>query len=571
MKLTLAQKQYLAGLLAKAAAKTTLTADEQSDMDSLKAFAVKELKSENREFDEAAFITEFTKEPEAFTQEDLEAAVGKAVTAAFDGKTLKVEDIVSEVKKLLPTAGEGLKIEDVEGAIKKHLASPGFDKESLIIEIKKALPAAGMSKADLDAALSEFAKAQHGPSSHQFPVFGGSFPVEHRSGNLSVGGKQLLNLTLMSMPEASLKKSGAKRPGDINDGIRDADLSSAIRVGEQAIKALRNQVIYGQKVITTGGSGSGAELVPTDLSSDLQMRMYLDSQLAAALIASEIDMPSDPFKLPLKTTRTEFFVGAENPGADPTSSNPGTANITLDTAKLIGMAEYSYESDEDAIIAILPMLQEDLASGAAFSFESAVLNGDTTATHMDSDYHAVANHHAKAFKGLRKLCIAGSSTKDLSTGGVSAANIAALRKQLGKFGNRVRDLMLVVGSNAYNDIVALEETLTFDKVGSAEAARILSGSAASIYGIPIVVSEAARENLNASGVYDDTTTTKGGIYLIHKPSWIVGVKRGFTVEVDVDKKRQMNAVIASFRRDFKPRETVSAAMPLAAFGFNYTS
>jgi hypothetical protein len=392
--------------------------------------------------------------------------------------------------------------------------------------------------------------------------------VEHRSGNLSVAQKQLLNLTMMAAPESVFGKSGEKRPSGMDDGIRANDLKGAIAQGSRAVKSLRDQLIYG-KALTTGGSGSGAELVPTDLSSDLQMRMYLDSQLAAALIASEIDMPSDPFKLPLKTSRTEFYTGSEAPGSDPTGSNPGTGNITLDTAKLIGMAEYSYESDEDSIIAILPMLQEDLASGAAFTFESAVLNGDTTATHQDSDFQAIAGHHAKAFKGIRKLALAGSSSLSLATGGVSAANIAAMRKKMLRFGVRSKDLLLIVGPNAYNDIVALTETLTFDKVGNADAARILTGSAASIFGIPIVVSDGVRENLNASGVYDGTTTTKGGIYLVHKPSWVVGVKRGFTVEVDTDKKRQTNAVIASFRRDFKPKETVSATMPLAVFGYNY--
>lgn len=571
MKLTEVQKKRLAALLAKAASTPNdITAGEQSEINDLKAKAEKEATDEGKAFDEAAFIKAFGEQAKEVTEDDLNAAVEKAVTKAFEGKGLKTADIVAELKKSLGDGGS-VKIEDIESAVQKHVDSAKIDKDALLAEIKKAMPGAGLSKADLDAAFTEFAAKQHGPSVHQFPTFGGSLPVEHRSGNLSVAQKQLLNLTLMQAPEESLAKSGTKRPTSMNDGIRESDLKHAVNVGQRGIKSLRESIIYGGKAITTSGSGSGAELIPTDLSSELQMRMYLDSQLAAALISTEIDMPSDPFKLPLKTTRTEFFTGSEAPGSDPTASNPAFANITLETAKLIGIAEYSYEADEDSIIAILPMLQEDMAAGAAYSFESAVLNGDTTGTHMDSDFHAVTNHHAKAFKGIRKLAFAGSSTLDIATGGVSAANIAAMRKQMKRWGVRSRDLMLVVGPNAYNDIVSLDETLTFDKVGSAEAARILTGSAASIYGIPIVVSDAARENLNASGVYDGTTTTKGAIYLVHKPSWVVGVRRGFTVEVDVDKRRQINAVIASFRRDFKPKETVSANMPLVVAGYNYNS
>jgi hypothetical protein len=193
------------------------------------------------------------------------------------------------------------------------------------------------------------------------------------------------------------------------------------------------------------------------------------------------------------------------------------------------------------------MLLENMSSGAADALEGAIINGDITATHQDSDIHAVAGHHAKLFRGLRKHCIAGVS-RLITTGGLSAANIAAMRKQMGKYGIRPRDLMLVVGPAGYNKIVTLDETLTFEKVGNTAAARILTGEAASIYGIRIVVSSQVREDLNATGVYDGTTTTNGSALLVHRPSWLQGVRRGFTVEVDVDKKRQINSVIASFRR-----------------------
>jgi len=307
------------------------------------------------------------------------------------------------------------------------------------------------------------------------------------------------------------------------------------------------------------------------LASDLQTRMYLESQLAAELMASEVNMPTNPFKFPMTTTRTSFYVGSEAPGSDPTESTPGTSNITLDAAKLTGMSNYSYEVDEDAIIAVLPMIQDNLASGAADAFEGALINGDTTATHQDSDIHAVTGHASKLFKGLRKLALAGSVTSNLTTGGISADNILAMKKKMKRWGIRPRDLLLIVGPQGYNDLIGLDETLTFDKVGNASAARILTGEAASIFGIRIVVSSQVREDLNASGVYDGSTTTKGSILLMHRPSWLVGVKRGFTIEVDVDKKRQINSVIATFRRAFMPKETPSASLPLVVLGYNYNA
>jgi hypothetical protein len=211
---------------------------------------------------------------------------------------------------------------------------------------------------------------------------------------------------------------------------------------------------------------------------------------------------------------------------------------------------------------------------AAEALEEALVNGDTTGTHMDSDTHAVgATAAQKLFKGLRKMALiaaaadSNSSAVSFATGGISAANISALRKAMGKWGIRPQELMLLCGPKGYNDIVQLDETLTQDKVGG--AARILTGIAPQIYGIPVIVSSAVRENLNATGVYDGSTTTKGSILMVHKPSFLLGVRRGFTVETDVDKAQQLNSVIASFRRDFQPKETVSKAVPMVALGYNY--
>jgi HK97 family phage major capsid protein len=551
MKLTEEQKSRLAALLGKAA--DVLTDAERVELAGLKAIDAEE---------QAADATEAT----TVTEGELEAAVTKAVGKALEGKGVDTAAILDEVKK----SGEGVKLADIEAAVAKHLDASKLDKDALVAEIKKSLPAAGVTKADLEASLESFSKGLRQESKHQFATFGGNFPVEHRSGNMSVAQKQLLNICLGNVSGEALERTGTKRPANLNDGIRESDLVRAKEVGARAIKGLRDQIAYG-KALTTGGAGNGAELIPADLSSDLQMRMYLDSQLAAALIASEIDMPSDPFKLPLKTTRTQFYKGSEAPGSNPTASNPGTGSITLDSTKMIGVAEYSYEADEDSIIAILPMLQEDMASGAAFTFEQAVLSGDAVGPHQDSDIEAIAGHAAKSFNGVRALALANATTKrDLSTGGISAANIAAMRKQMGVYGVRPRDLALVVGPRGYNDLVSLSETLTFDKVGNPDAARILSGTAASIYGIPIIVSDAVREDLNATGVYDGTTNTKGSVFLIHRPSWVVGVRRGFTVEVDVNKLQQVNYVIASFRRDFKAKEALTS-VPSAIVGFNYNS
>lgn len=565
MKLTEEQKKRLAALLAKAA--DTLTADEKTELADLQAKAL----ADGLTLDDN-FIKTYG-EPGTITDAQLGKAITDAVTAAFANQPgLDSAPLIAEIKKLIPTsAATGLKLADVEALITKH--APKQDNAALVLEITKAMQASQpvITREIMDAAIAEAVKNAHSASTHQFAVVGAVAPVAHRSGNLTVAQKQLLNICLMAAPDDALAVHGTKRPTNINDGIGAEPLAQAKQYGEMRVKSLRETMAFG-KALTTTGAGTGAEFMPSDLSGELQTRLYLESQLAASFLASEIDMPTDPFKLPLRTTRTTFFTGAQ--GTAPAANvPPGTGKVTLTTGKLIGVADYSYEADEDSIVAILPMLMDDMSSGAAYTFESAIINGDADGTHQDADYQAIAEHHAKVFDGLRKWTLAGANltTKlDISTGGTSAANIAAMRKQMGKWGINPKDLLFVVGPKTYNNLLGLPETLTFDKVGNPDAARILSGVAGSIYGIKIIVSEAMREDVSASGFNTAGGQLLGTCLLLNRPSFVVGVRRGFTVEVETNKRAQLNYVIASFRRALMPKETISASMPLAICGYNWT-
>ncbi len=447
---TLKQKLRLALLNAKA----TRTPEEQTELDGLFTAA----KAAN--LDPADIAKAYAPDAEegagegaGTTDEELksliEAAVAKGIPANSGVDTAA---LIKEIREAGKSAG--LKIEDVEAIMTKHVGGTAIDKNALVAEIKNLMPKQGLTQADLTKALEDFAKSVRTPSKMQHDAgFSPEFPIEHRSGNMSVAQKQLLNICLMNVSDEakaeSMKQNGGRPIAkSMNDGITEEQLVSARRAGDNRLKSIRSSVVYGGKTLTTTGSGSGAELVPTDLSSDLQARMYLESTLAAEMLASEVNMPTQPFEFPMTTSRPNFYLGGEAPAlSDLTTSEPGTGRITLDAKKLIGISEYSYEADEDAIIAILPMLQEQLGSGAADAFEGALINGDTTGTHMDSDIHAVTSHSSKMFKGLRKHALAGSLKVSLATGGITADNISAMRKMLKRWGLRPADLMLLVGPN----------------------------------------------------------------------------------------------------------------------------
>jgi hypothetical protein len=541
MKLTAAQLKRLLELKSKSV--TALTDPEKKELADLEAIAQADIIAGQKSAADAA---------ESFGPEEVKGLVLEALKT-FNA-TAEKPLTADQVKTLVENATK-----DLGGKIDAKTIT-----DAVVADLKKLIPAAGVTAAEVTTIVTEAIKAIR-PGSKMIHEGGGGdpeidFPISHRLGNLAVDAKQLLNVML---------KGGDR----INDGISETILRDAERRGERQEKSLLGKLRMGgvnaQKAITTTGAGSGLEFMNSLLSSTLLQRMYLASELASALTAAEVQMPSNPFTYPLATTRPVFYKGSE--GGTPTPSNPGTGELILNAKKLIGQVDYSYEADEDALIAILPQVLAGLGDGSAASLEDAIVNGDTAATHQDSDTHAVTNHAAKLFDGIRKLVLAQAILKvSLATGGISTANVGVLKKALGRWGLKPKDLLIVAGVNGYNDLVMLPETLTADKIGDKASARIYTGMAPNLLGIDIVASAAVREDLNASGVYDGTTTNKGSFFIIHKPSWIPGVRRGFTVEQDKNISTQMKCVVASFRRDFKPIESL-ANTRAAVMGYNYTS
>lgn len=379
-------------------------------------------------------------------------------------------------------------------------------------------------------------------------------PISWCKGNLPLHGKQLLNLMMRR---------------DTNLGISESDLRRGKAMGDAILARYKSYAIAGTKALTSTGSGTGDEFVPTDLSSELNRRFFLASNLASLILGREIDMPTNPYELPLGTTRPTFYKeSTEN--TDATPSTPGTSKTTLTAVPIKGEVDFSYEVDEDSIVPILPFVQTMLAEAAADTYESILINGDTTATHQDSDTELVAKAAERSWKGFRKLALAVAGLKsDISSGGLNEANLRALRKIMGKYGISTSDCVWLVGPKGYSDLQAITNVATLDKFGP--KATILTGEIAALFGIPIIVSERVREDLNASGVFDNTTTTKGSVNLVNLSQFWAGRRRDFTVEVDKLIRSSQHIIVATFRRAFQPQETPSATIASTVIGFNYTS
>jgi HK97 family phage major capsid protein len=322
-----------------------------------------------------------------------------------------------------------------------------------------------------------------------------------------------------------------------------------------------------RKAMDTATTEEGLEWIPTGFSAELIRKVKLALKVAA--LHGRIAMPTNPFKLPIDGADAVAYLFSESTSdtaSKITASTPGTNNVTFDAVKLACRVLVSTELEEDSVVAILPLLRDKIVQALAEAQENATINGDTDATHQDSDV-TVASDVRKAWDGYRKLALS-SAEVDLAT--FNIANLRAIRAAMGKYGVNPNNLAWIAGISVFNKMLSLDEVLTVDKYGA--NATILSGELAKLDGIPVIVSEFIREDLNASGVYDGTTTTQTVLPLVYRPAFIYGDRRTITLRVSQElyMETDQDVAIATQRLDFQPVQDATSE-PIVGLGYNITA
>jgi len=280
--------------------------------------------------------------------------------------------------------------------------------------------------------------------------------------------------------------------------------------------------------------------------------------LKVAAIHPRVPMPRSPFEIPGKKGFSTARLATE--GSAVTESTVATRKITLSAKKLMVYVPFTYELEEDSIVALLPVIKADIVNALARGIENATINGDSG----DADITA-ADDVRKAWKGYRAHTLAAAKL-DMATFNVSA--LRKLRKLLGIYGSDVNELCWIVSLSAESQMRGFAELQTIDKYGQRET--ILTGEIGKIDGIPVITSEFVREDLNASGVYDGVTTDRTMILLVRRDGFIYGDRRQVLVETDKDIKKQTNDIVASQRLDFQPRYDATTET-IVGIGFNIST
>ena len=314
--------------------------------------------------------------------------------------------------------------------------------------------------------------------------------------------------------------------------------------------AFKDQYKRVLRAMDTDTSNEGVDWIPTGIGASLHERVRASGKVAP--LFQRINLPTNPWKWPLEGADATAYRVAE-PTSDTatkvTASTPGTGAATFDAEIFGGRVIFSKSLEADSALAMVPYVQRKLVQAFVDAEERAVLDGDTDGTHQDTDTNSAgATDAAWAWDGLRKRGLANASASGGSA--LTVALLAARRADMDQYGLNPAECAFIVPISSYYALVTDSNVITVDKLGP--QATILNGQLGSLYGVPIIVSEHVRTNLNASGVHDAITTTKTYALCVNRNEWVMGARTPLALETDdsIYRETYQRVVIGFMREDF---------------------
>ena len=207
---------------------------------------------------------------------------------------------------------------------------------------------------------------------------------------------------------------------------------------------------------------------------------------------------------------------------------------TLSTKKLISQSYLGNETEEDAILPILPLIRESIVRSHARAVENAVLLGNNA--------DGAFGTSGASFDGLWTLAEADSDVTQSSTAfasdTVTAAELLALRKNMGKYGINASDIFYCVSSTAYFNLLEDAEFQDVNLVGS--AATKLNGEIGSVFGSKIIVCDE----------FPTAAVNMPAAIAVWPRNYVMPRLRGMTIESDYEVANQRRVLVASQRIGF---------------------
>lgn len=341
-------------------------------------------------------------------------------------------------------------------------------------------------------------------------------------------------------------------------------------IGEKALKDWGERLELATRALNTTAAAAGGNLIVEGAASTMWPDYHPTTRVASTLPV--VDMPTEPFWMPVEFGPPRWYLGVE--GKAPADSSPATERHALNSHEIVTYIPWSYNLDEDAVVAVLPELRRMISREAAKMVDNMLLNGDETTgnTNINFDGAAFANtneeFYLSAFNGLIHRALIDLPGQSGSVGdNISAEQFRKLLGYLGNYASDVGNCIAVGDPTTIVSMLGLSEIQTLDKYGA--NATILTGEVGRIYGQPVLISgEMKLADADGKITHDGNNVDRGRLLMYHAPSFRLGYRRRLMVEVDRDIVARQWRMVVSVRFGYVGIRAANVEPGLAGLLFN---
>ena len=281
---------------------------------------------------------------------------------------------------------------------------------------------------------------------------------------------------------------------------------------------------------TTGIITAPASLWETEVSTNMEEEVR--RRLVMAPLMRSVAMQTNVMRMPLNpeagaaTWVINSDFGNSNNNSSGSTATHVLKEVTLNAFKVATREYMALEEEEDSILVLLPIVRDAMLRRVARAVDAAFING--------------AGSGSDPVKGIAMFDTASAVQID-SSNPVTIAKMRALRKDLGAWGLEPSELVYVVNTETYYNLLDDTNFMTVDKVG--DRATLLTGQIGTIANTPVVVSG----EMPAIAEAADGAGTNIAAFCFAPANFLVGSQRGLRVDTDVLTERQSRVLVASLR------------------------
>lgn len=306
-------------------------------------------------------------------------------------------------------------------------------------------------------------------------------------------------------------------------GMTYAEKEKAVILAKMVGKSIESTK-FGREMVEKYGAHLPSDTweleVSTNMEAEVRRRLVVAPNLRnIAMQTNVMTIPVNPEAGVATWMANTAFGTSASAGNNDTHA---LKEITLNAYKVATNEYMAYEEEEDSLLALMPVVRDAMVRRVARAVDRAMLRG--------------AGSGSDPVKGLVGYDAVSAVTLDISDAAkMTVAKLQAMRRDLGAWGLDPSELVYIVSTENYYDLLEDTNFLTVDKVGN--QATLLTGQIGAVGNTPVIV----------SAEFEDKAAGAAGAICFNPGNFIVGNQRGLRIDTQDLVETQRKVMVASLR------------------------